>query len=100
MLDQTDFDIFQGRLDINRLPKKVLLGRYKNLITQLMIISNTNTAMCIWLQDNHAEAWEELLNADLSQMGQPESDAIAHDEDEARMLDETHSDIRQVDDDE
>ena len=83
MLDQVDFEIFQGRLDISRIPKKQLLARYKNLITQLMILSNTNTAMCIWLQDNHAEAWEELLNADLSQQGQPETDSLDKvDEDE------------------
>lgn len=76
MLDRTDFDIYQERLDISRIPKKVLLARYKSLISQLMLISNTNAAMCLWLQENHAEAWEELLNADLSQVGQPESDAI------------------------
>ena len=76
MLDQTDFQIFQGTLDIGRIPKKILLARYKSLISQLMLISNTNSAMCLWLMENHAEAWEELLNADLSQMGQPESEAI------------------------
>lgn len=78
MLDRTDFDIYQDRLDISRIPKKVLLARYKSHITQLMLLSNTNAAMCLWLQENHAEAWEELLNADLSQVGQPETDAISN----------------------
>ena len=96
MLDDIDIRIYQGTLDISRIPKKQLLARYKNLITQGMVLSNSNTRICMFLQEHHAEVWEELINHTFTtpENAEPETDAISHNENEARMLDETHSDIR------
>jgi hypothetical protein len=66
MLDERDFAIYNGVLDISRVPKKELTARYKSLVTQLMVLSNTNTKMCVWLMENKAEVWEELINHDFN----------------------------------
>lgn len=66
MLDRTDFDIYNGTLDISRIPKKQLQARFKSLMSQLMILSNTNTKMCMWLMEHQAEVWEELINHDFN----------------------------------
>ena len=66
MLDERDIDIYKGILDISRVPKKELASRYKNLVTQLMVLSNTNTKMCLWMMDNYPDMWEELIGHDFS----------------------------------
>jgi len=75
MIDETDIAIWQGRLDINRLKKKELTRRYKSLMQQLILLSNSNTQICLWLQTHHSEAWEELLNHDFN-TGQPQTEAL------------------------
>ena len=69
MLDNTDFGIYNGTLDISRIPKKQLQARFKSIIGQLMILSNTNTKMCWWLQQNHPEIWDALINHDFRNEG-------------------------------
>lgn len=85
MLDNTDFGIYNGTLDISRIPKKQLTVKYKGLITQLMVLSNTNTKMCWWLQENHPEIWDALINHDFRNEEQYPSEvpnALAKEEEE------------------